>query len=393
MTQWKNGFDARSCEENIVLATEIADKYIGDSASEAKINVSSKSAKKVREGIRLASVVGDQKDIFDEAREQIEEIIYRDIFPRFILRAQLMIESARSRALALWFLHLDKIHSISDFFFFPPIINEAESRLHQYVVAVQMITFLFLGWFTPYWYPYIYIVYGYFVRIIAGPKLCPNAWIVLFVLYPIVNKFHLIENEIVPSAPKRFAQCIGLLFATTYVALMAVQQPLSARIVALIHISVSLLAGVTGFCVGCYTYNLGHTFYRNFRKTKNASLVPSVRIRPSSSSAEPSMVGTLVQPIVETTSTKSNLKLKNSAVHPTTDDDTKRLGTNKVEANGVTPFAYRKAEISDIETGLRRGSLTGVHATVFNAPMLSGMTCANAPMLSICVKEDDFPEA
>jgi hypothetical protein len=132
-----------------------------------------------------------------------------------------------------------------------------------------MIVCLLVGWFTPYWQCYFYIVYGYFARIIAGPRLCPNAWLVLFVLYPVVNKYHLLENEIVPSAPKRFAQTIGLVFAIAYIVLIG-YVPLAARIVSLIHISVSLLAAVTGFCVGCYTYHAiedAHARYASFKRT------------------------------------------------------------------------------------------------------------------------------
>jgi hypothetical protein len=210
---------------------------------------------------------------------EIEEIILRDIFPRFIQKVRGEVDNMRARKLALWWLHLNELKSPADLFTFPAFINEAESRLHAYLATILMIVFLLVGWFTPYWQCYYLVLYGYTTRVIAGPRFCPSAWLVLFVLYPIANKYKIFQNEMVPSSPKRFAQAIGIVFSLLYVVLMN-YCPLAARIISVINITVSLLAASTGYCIGCHL----HHFLLSL-KYRSASLSPS-NLAPVSQSSK-----------------------------------------------------------------------------------------------------------
>jgi hypothetical protein len=258
--KWKTKFEASTSSENISSANMIFSKYISSEAPK-KINISSHVQEDVllrKESANKTNLVS--LDIFDNCIQEIEDIIHRDIFPRFISNIEHKLEHNRSKALALW-CFVRPLPSLKEFFTFPTPINEAESRLHQCLSTFQMLLCLVLEWGTGYWYGYLYILYGYFVRTLCGPRLCPNAWFVLYVLSPICNRINLLNNVLVPSAPKRFAQGIGTMFALTYVILINFSiNPLFARVISIIHISVAFLAAITGFCVGCYVYSIMYRF-------------------------------------------------------------------------------------------------------------------------------------
>ena len=250
---WKSNFSLNLKEINIENGKKIINNYIGKNAKKQQINLPANLENEMLNQSNLL-LLGENIHFFDNILKEIEKIIYSDVFPRYINKVECILDHERSKALALWCFHISEIHSFFDFFHFPHVINEAESRIHQYLAGFLMISFVILGIYTKYWYVYLYIVYGYFIRIISGPKFCPNAWLVLFVLSPIVQKYHLMESEIVPSAPKRFAQFIGLIFSILYCVLMYLSYPLIARILAGIHIVLSLLAAVTSYCLGCHVY-------------------------------------------------------------------------------------------------------------------------------------------
>ena len=252
---WRVGFAARSSAENISQAGVLVAKYIGED-SETQINISDSSAQRIKRLFNEAKETGHiSETLFDEGMTQIEDIISKDIFPRFIKQVRIILDQVRSRGAALWMFHPSSIKSCSDFFFFPAVVNEAESRWHQIVSASQMTAFLLIGWFTPYWQVYFYVVYGYFVRFLFGPRLCPNAWLVLFAITPVSDKYGIFESRLVASPPKRFAQFMGLLFASLYCALFT-YAPIIARAFALLHIVLSFIAGIFDFCVACIMYHL-----------------------------------------------------------------------------------------------------------------------------------------
>ena len=259
---WRVGFSARSTAENIAQAGLLVAKYIGEDA-ETQINISDASSQQIKRLFQEAKETGQiPETLFDEGFTQIEDIISKDIFPRFIKQVRITLDQVRSRGAALWMLNPSSIKSCSDFFFFPAVVNEAESRWHQIVAAVQMTAFLLIGWFTPYWQLYFYAVYGYFVRFLFGPRLCPNAWLVLFVMTPINDTYKIFESRLVASSPKRFAQFMGLIFASLYCALYT-YAPIVARAIALLHITLSYIAGIFDFCAACFTYHLAVDLYHN----------------------------------------------------------------------------------------------------------------------------------
>ena len=113
------------------------------------------------------------------------------------------------------------------------------------------------------------------MRIISGPRLCPNAWLVIFVFHPLTSKYQLMEDVLVAAKPKRFAQLIGLVMCILYCGLILV-----ARIFAILHIFLLVLAGFTGFSLGCLIY---HTTEDAFHRWRDYRQGKKHRIRACSS--------------------------------------------------------------------------------------------------------------
>lgn len=248
-TAWTRGLQSSS-DENITAKT-IINEWIGEQAVNP-INISSVVENSI---LKLAALNEFPPHIFEEACQQIFSIICRDIFPRFACKVNSAVDLAQARSAALWFLHLDEIKSLTDFFQFPQLVNEAFWKLMLVLIAVEMTIFLIVGWYSSYWQIIIFSLYSYFVRLISGPRLDPNCWIVLFIIYPVVNKYQLLENKLVASNPKRFTLLIGLLFSIFYVIVM-VFDPLVARIVLMFHILQTIVAAIFGVCSGCFLYRI-----------------------------------------------------------------------------------------------------------------------------------------
>jgi len=96
------------------------------------------------------------------------------------------------------------------FFTFPHPVNATHTRLHAYCGMALMIT----HWILCYWLdiPYVifYLCYGFLARFLCGPKIDPQAWLVIF----ISNRIKFWDIQFEPGPPKRAAQFFGLCFVS-----------------------------------------------------------------------------------------------------------------------------------------------------------------------------------
>jgi hypothetical protein len=392
INDWKSAFDKMSEELKSQSARDITRKYIGIDATLTQVNIAERTARFLLKDEGIPGSGRIDRFRFDAAMLAVEEIIHRDIFPRFIQKVRGEVDNMRARKLALWWLHLNELKSPADLFTFPAFINEAESRLHSYLATILMIIFLLVGWFTPYWQCYYYVLYGYTMRVITGPRFCPNAWLVLFVLYPIANNYKIFTNEMVPSSPKRLAQSIGILFSLLYVVLMN-YSPLAARIISIIHISVSLLAATTGFCVSCYIHHYlmslkihsipsvsGGNFLIESRKQQNkvcglsqSSVVPewnapsiATPVAPGRSTSAADLAAAAPARRMATA-----LSSPRAVVLDFKDRESQGTGTKEQEkAEGLIAIEKMKQSMIDIELGLSGSmSISSKKSTAGTAPI------------------------
>ncbi len=95
------------------------------------------------------------------------------------------------------------------------------------------------------------LVYGFAARVLTGPTLSPLGQLVTRVITPRLPG----EHRIVPGAPKRFAQSIGLAFSTTTAALFLAGFTGAAKLVALALVGAATLEATAAICLGCIIYN------------------------------------------------------------------------------------------------------------------------------------------
>jgi hypothetical protein len=129
------------------------------------------------------------------------------------------------------------------FFSFPNPVNDKAARTVAAVVLTAVIVTLVSGW---YWL-LIPIAYGFWARVLAGPKLSPLAWTAMNVIAPRLG-----AKVYVPGPPKRFAQGVGVVFSSLALLFgLILGKHTVADIFLLAFIPAAGLESIFGICVGC----------------------------------------------------------------------------------------------------------------------------------------------
>jgi len=106
------------------------------------------------------------------------------------------------------------------FFTFPDPVNIAEARIHAFCVTLLIPVSIVLDAYAGFPWVMLYILFGFSVRFLSGPRIDPQAHLVLFYLRPLfVDRLKLLENRFVPSSAQRFAQLCGIMFSLSGVVL------------------------------------------------------------------------------------------------------------------------------------------------------------------------------
>ena len=129
---------------------------------------------------------------------------------------------------------------------FPRTINEKAARTVAGVVAVTGLVALLV----PAHWLVIPLAYGFWARVLTGPRLSPLAALASRVVAPRLG-----EPREVPGPPKRFAQGMGAVMTLT-AALLALgfDQRVAAYAVLGLVIVAATLESVFGYCVGCKVF-------------------------------------------------------------------------------------------------------------------------------------------
>jgi hypothetical protein len=127
-------------------------------------------------------------------------------------------------------------------FSFPNPVNDKAARVVAGVVLATVILVLATGW---YWL-LIPLAYGFWARVLTGPKLSPLGWIAQNVIAPRLG-----PKKPVPGPPKRFAQGIGAIMSTTALVLAFAVSHGAADIVLILFLPAAGLESILGYCLGC----------------------------------------------------------------------------------------------------------------------------------------------
>jgi Domain of unknown function (DUF4395) len=132
-------------------------------------------------------------------------------------------------------------------FSFPRTVNEKAARVVAGVVAATAVLALVAD---AHWLLLV-LAYGFWARVLAGPRLSPLALLATRVVAPRLG-----PPREVPGPPKRFAQALGAAMTTAGALAYLLGAPtVSAVLLALLAAAATLEAALA-FCLGCQIFAL-----------------------------------------------------------------------------------------------------------------------------------------
>jgi hypothetical protein len=146
---------------------------------------------------------------------------------------------------------------------FPNPVNDYAARTVAGGVVVMSVAVIVLGYFgsalglsSPVsddaWWILVPLAYGFWARVLTGPKLSPLGLFATRVVAPAIHR----PAKLVPGPPKRFAQGIGVVFSTSAAVLALVfHQHLAAVLVLGFLLVAATLESVFAYCLGCAVFS------------------------------------------------------------------------------------------------------------------------------------------
>ena len=128
---------------------------------------------------------------------------------------------------------------------FPRVINEKAARTVAAVVALTGAIALATGahWLL------IPLAYGFWARVLAGPRFSPLAQLATKVVAPRLG-----PPREVAGPPKRFAQGMGAAMTTLGVAALALGWTTVTAVLLALLVTAATLEAALGLCIGCKAF-------------------------------------------------------------------------------------------------------------------------------------------
>ena len=129
---------------------------------------------------------------------------------------------------------------------FPHPVNETSARIVAAGVVVMSVAYAATGaaWLL------VPLTYGFAARVTTGPAFSPLGVLATRVITPRIS----IAHRFVAGPPKRFAQFVGLVFASTASVLHLLDLGTAARVVAGLLAGAALLESAFAVCLGCIVF-------------------------------------------------------------------------------------------------------------------------------------------
>ncbi len=130
---------------------------------------------------------------------------------------------------------------------FPRTINEKAARTVAGVVAITGLVALLV----PAHWLVIPLAYGFWARVLTGPRLSPLAALSSRVIAPRLG-----APREVPGPPKRFAQAMGAAITTAAVVALLAGAGTVVGVLLVALVAAATLESVFGYCAGCQVFGL-----------------------------------------------------------------------------------------------------------------------------------------
>ena len=133
-----------------------------------------------------------------------------------------------------------------EFFSFPDPVNDKAAR----TVAAGVLAAVILTLATSWYWVLIPIAYGFWARVLTGPRLSPLGWVAMKVIGPRLG-----EKHYVPGPPKRFAQGMGTVMSSLALlfGLILSDHAVADALLALFIVATGL-ESIFGYCIGCRAF-------------------------------------------------------------------------------------------------------------------------------------------
>ena len=130
---------------------------------------------------------------------------------------------------------------------FPRVINEKAARTVAAFVALTGAIALLTGahWLL------VPLAYGFWARVLAGPRFSPLALFATRVAAPRLG-----APKEVPGPPKRFAQGMGAAMTTAGLAALALGWTGAVQVLLALLVVAATLEAAVAFCLGCHAFAL-----------------------------------------------------------------------------------------------------------------------------------------
>ena len=128
---------------------------------------------------------------------------------------------------------------------FPRVINEKAARTVAGVVAITGVVALATGW---HWL-LVPLAYGFWARVLTGPRLSPLAQLATKVVAPRLGR-----PKDVAGPPKRFAQGIGAAITTLGVIALALGWTTVTTVLLALLVVAASLESIFALCIGCQVF-------------------------------------------------------------------------------------------------------------------------------------------
>jgi hypothetical protein len=132
-------------------------------------------------------------------------------------------------------------------FSFPDVVNETSARLVAAGVVLQGLLFLVVRQ----WWVLAVLAVGFLLRVLAGPRFSPLGRLVTQVITPRVAGPH----AMVPGAPKRFAQGVGLTFSGAALVAELAGAHTVAVVLMVGLVMAATLESMLALCLGCIVFS------------------------------------------------------------------------------------------------------------------------------------------
>jgi len=144
-------------------------------------------------------------------------------------------------------LYCATFRAVKELLSFPNPVNDKAARVVAGVVLATVVVVLLTTW---YWL-LIPLAYGFWARVLTGPRLSPLGWVAQNVVAPRLG-----EKRPVAGPPKRFAQGIGAVMSTAALILAFAVSNQAADGVLIAFLPAAGLESIFGYCLGCKLFGL-----------------------------------------------------------------------------------------------------------------------------------------